>query len=233
MCLSLKWQLMSLAGEQTGYENAQGEEWEGQGESVPCVPEELFSRSWDLHDLMAEQVSLLESVFSHVLPGVAVLACCGEIRPKLMTLMVMRQHSLSAGLHRQARRGPDLCLFLFLSPWIFSHLCKPLLSISRSPPFSLDLSPATLWQAASEQTSRHAKPFTNAFTFQALFCHSSILPLQCSYVCLEARIEIWNQNWLWPWFTHYWSYEQIFLVTFLFYIYSILLCHNHQIRYTT
>lgn len=182
---------------------------------------------------MTEQVSLLESVFSHVLSGVAVLACCGEIRPKLMTLMVMRQHSLSAGLRRQTRRGPT-CLFFFfsLSPWIFSHLRKPLLSISRSPPFSLDSSPATLWQAASEQTSLHAKPFTNAFTFQALFCRSSDLPLQCSYVRLQAHIEMKSKLAL--------ALIYILLVVlwffkkkspFLVYIYTILSYHNHQIIY--
>lgn len=77
------------------------------------VPVEMWSRS--LPFLCQNKCHVWRACFHMLSQGLnarsAALACHGEIRPYLMTLMLMRQQTLSAGLHRQARRGLDLCFF--------------------------------------------------------------------------------------------------------------------------
>lgn len=117
------------------------------------VPVETGSRSPRLD--VRTSVSFWRACFHMLSQGLiarsAALACCGEIRPKLMTLMLMRHQTLSAGLHRQARRGLDLCFFpffffilfvLFFLPSTFSVLAfrqtfgLSLLPCSRSLPLN-------------------------------------------------------------------------------------------------
>lgn len=231
MCLSLKWQLMSLAGEQTGYENAQGEEWEGQGESIPCVPEELFSRSWDLHDLMAEQVSLLESVLSHVFTG----GCCAG---------VLRRDQTEAN----DPDGNETAFALCRSPQTSQTRPRPLSFFVSLPlnflsfvqTFALYLSFSTF---LSGLVSCHALAgclWTDFTACQAIYkclhfpstffathppCHCSAAMCVCKLV-LRYEIKIGFGLGL-----HITGLmNKFFQSPFLFYIYSILSCHNHQIK---
>ncbi len=107
----------------------------------------LSSSSW-LNGITS--VTFVERVFTCSLEG----CCTGVLRRDQTEANDPDGNETEFALCRSPQTSqtrPRPLFFLFPLPWIFSHLRKPLLSISRSPPFSLDSSPATLWHVASDQ----------------------------------------------------------------------------------